>query len=623
MKNWKNTFRSEVSPQFISPYPPLQDQDCTILAQVVSNNHLLSVVCNVLSDGRTHRYPMHRLESNGNYFDRYETIVKAPYVQPWCFYFELDTDEGFLFYTRWGLQIFHPAETRLFRVDASLVLADWVPQSTFYQIFPDRFKKGSPELGVREGEYTFDGHQTKELAFGEKPLEYPQGWCLDFYNGDLQGIIDAIPHFSALGVTALYLNPIFRARTNHRYDCTDFFHVDEHLGGDEALIALGEALHAAGMRLMLDVSINHTGIDHPWFLTAKQDFRSEEAGFYYRQEDGSFDYWANVHTLPQLNYSSGTLQDFMWKAPDSVVRRYLKPPYGIDAWRFDVGTETGRNKEHQICHEIWREVRSAIKMTKPDAYVIGEAWEDASPYLQGDQWDSAMNYFGSGRLLRRWYGQQETYLMSNWGHSDESAEPLTGIELSDAINQHLHSIPDQLVYQQFNLIDSHDTARLHNHLRIFDWDLYRGVVMLLYVLPGTPSIYYGDEIGLDGHIFNNEGARYSMEWDEQKWDRRFIQLYRDLGMLRKNHSCIGYGGYRILHADEETMIFARCNRQEAVILVLNRALSERSILIDGTSLGIYCAINWKENSPLEVTDCSFTCKLSPRQSELYLCLLRD
>ena len=213
--------------------------------------------------------------------------------------------------------------------------------------------------------------------------------------------------------------------------------------------------------------------------------------------------------------------------------------------------------------------------------------------------------------------------MSNWGHSDESAKPLTGNELSDAIDQHLHSIPDQLVYQQFNLIDSHDTARLHNHLRIFDWELYRGVVMLLYVLPGTPNLYYGDEVGLDGHIFTNEGARRSMEWDEGKCDHRFFQLYRDLGMLRKNHPCLGYGGYRTLYADEETLVFVRSNRQEAVVLVLNKAEAERSIIIDGTSLGIHSALNWNENSPAEVNDCTFTCSLAPRKSELYLCLLKD
>ncbi len=601
----------------------MQDRTCTITAQVASNNHLRSLVCNVLADGRTHRYQMHRIPTNGTYFDRYEAIVQPPQVQPWRFYFELNTDEGFWFYTRYGLQVFHPSETKAFQVDSSLVLADWVPQSTFYQIFVDRFKKGSPELGVKDGEYTFDGHQTKELAFGDTPLEYPQGWCLDFYNGDLQGIIDAIPHFHALGVTALYLNPIFRARTNHRYDCTDFFHVDEHLGGDKALIALIEALHAVGMRLMLDVSINHTGIDHPWFINAMKNPMSEEAGFYYRNADGSFAYWAGVHTLPQLNYASGKLRELIWKDSDSVVRRYLKPPFGIDAWRFDVGTETGRNGEHQFCHEIWHEVCKAIKETNQKTYVIGEAWEDASSYIKGDQWDSAMNYFGSGRLLRRWYGQQDTYLMSSWGHSDESAKPLTGNELSDAIDQHLYSIPDQLVYQQFNLIDSHDTARLHNHHRIFDWELYRGVIMLLFILPGTPSVYYGDEIGLDGHMYNNEGARHSMEWDETKWNRRFFQLYRDLGLLRKNHPCLGYGGYRTLHADEETMVFVRSNRQEAVILVLNRAQTERSILINGTSLGINSVIDWIENSPLEVTDCKFTCKLAPKQSELYLCLLKD
>jgi len=124
-----------------------------------------------------------------------------------------------------------------------------------------------------------------------------------------------------------------------------------------------------------------------------------------------------------------------------------------------------------------------------------------------------MNYFGSGRLLRRWYGQQETFLITNWGRSDEIGRPLTGFELVEAIKQHVLSLPDQQVFQQFNLIDSYDTARLHNHFSIFDWELYRGVVMLLFILPGAPNVYYGDEIGLEGNITDNEEARPSMRGD--------------------------------------------------------------------------------------------------------------
>ena len=618
MQDWLRSFRSGVTPRYLTPFPPVDNQKCTIKAQALAGHPLKNVTCIVLSDGKTHRYPMNRLQTPGGYFNHYEAVVAPAQNQPWRFYFQLETDEGHYFATRWGLQGYHPSDSRAFTVDTRLQTATWVPQATFYQIFPDRFRKGAANLGVRPGEYQFDGHPTKTREFGEAPLEYQEGWCLDFFNGDLQGIIDAIPHFLEQGITALYLNPIFSAKTNHRYDCIDFFHVDAHLGGDAALCKLMDSLHAVGIRCMVDVSINHTGIDHPWFLKAKEDPDSEEASFYYRRTDGGFSFWADVHTLPQLNYSSEKLREYIWRNEDSVVKRYLKAPFNIDSWRFDVGTDVGRNGKDQLCHSIWQDIRRAIKETRKDAYIIGEAWEDASAYQQGDQWDSAMNYFGSGRLLRRWYGQQETYLMSNWGHSDETGRPLSGTELAEAINQHLLSIPDQLVFQQFNLIDSHDTARLHNHARIFDWDLYRGVVMLLFILPGTPSVYYGDEIGLEGHIANNEGARHSMRWNRSEWDQRFFALYRDLGNLRKEHDCMGYGDFSVLQAQEDFVVFARDNGKEAIILVLNRAKQEQRIVIDGAFLGLNSAVCWttKEIVPLDGSKLRFTSK--PSQSELFI-----
>lgn len=617
MRDWKASFTSTVNPRFLFPFPPEHGSSHTVFAQVAATDRLRSVVCHVVADGRSRYYRMRKISSF--HVDRYAVEVEASHEPVWRFSFQLETDEGWFFFARRGIQSFHPAESRMFAVDDSLQLDDWVPQATFYQIFPDRFRKGNPDTGVRDGEYVFDGHKPTVRVFGETPPRYNEGWCLDFYNGDLKGIQDAIPHFIDLGVTALYLNPIFRARTNHRYDCIDFFHVDEHLGGDEALADLVGALHRTGIRCMLDVSLNHTGSDHPWFRKALEDADAPEAAFYYRETDGSFRCWQDVHTLPQLNYGNENLRDLMWRREDSVVRRFLGPPFTIDAWRFDVGTETGRNGDDQMCHDIWREVRHAVKETKPDAYIIGEAWEDACAYLRGDQWDSAMNYFGSGRLLRRWYGQQDTFLMEHWGHSDESGRPLSGTELAEALTEHLLSLPDQLVYRQFNLLDSHDTMRLHNHGRLFDWDLYRGVVMMLYVLPGAPNIYYGDEIGLDGTIESNEGARYPMEWDRSAWDMRFFDLYRRLGALRKAHACLGYGNYGTLYADEDTMVFYRSDEREAIVMVLNRASEPKLIVVDGWPLGLQSAADWETGEDLVVKDYSIPVELNIRESRLLIC----
>ncbi len=426
MQTWLKSIRCAVNDEFISPFPVEKGKATTVKVKMDSEQSIKKVICHAVLDGNSHYFAMEAIQLGMQTL--YTAVIPPAHEARWYFSFQIETTTGWYFATRRGVQTFHPSIQAEFCIDTDLQLDDWVPGSTFYQIFVDRFRNANPQLGVKTGEYTFDDHTTKALSVAEIPPSYQEGWCLDFYNGDLAGIAQSIDHFRELGVTALYLNPIFAAKTNHRYDCTDFFHVDEHLGGDEALIALREQLHAAGIALMLDISINHSGIEHPWFIEAKTNPGSPEADFYYRDENGNFVFWEDVHTLAQLNYSSASLRHTMYKGADSVLRKFLRPPFSIDAWRFDVGTDTGRYGTDQYCHEIWQEVRAAVKEERPHTYIIGEAWEDASSYLQGDQWDSAMNYVGSGRLLRRWYGQQDTYLMQNWGHSDEVGRPLTGKE---------------------------------------------------------------------------------------------------------------------------------------------------------------------------------------------------
>jgi alpha-glucosidase len=616
MQNWRNSIVSAVAPEFLSPFPPEADVPTKVAMKMLAGAPVHKVVCHAVLDGKSRQIPMQRRREG--VFDRWEAFVEASYEQVWRFSFQILADDGWSFVTRTGVQAFHPLEKDMHVVDTSLRLDDWVPSTTFYQIFPDRFRKGDPSVGVRSGEYTFDGHPVRVLPFDQIPPPYEEGHCLDFYNGDLQGIVDAIPHLKELGIGAVYLNPIFRARTNHRYDCIDFFHVDEHLGGDAALIHLSNALHTEGIALMLDVSINHSGIGHQWYRKALSDPESDEAAFYYVKPDGTFAYWEDVHTLPQLNYGNRKLRETMYLDESSVIRKFLKPPFSIDAWRFDVGVDTGRHGADQMSHEIWREVRQSVKATNPNAYIIGEAWEDASSYVQGDQWDSAMNYFGSGRLLRRWYGQQDTYLMSNWGHSDESGRPLSGMELADAISQHLYSIPDQLVHRQFNLIDSHDTMRLHNHQRLFDWDLYRGIIMMLYVMPGVPSIYYGDEVGLAGTIESNEGARYPMQWDTGKWNLRFFDLYKRLGKLRKQEPSLAYGNWRTEYTDEQTVVFSRTSYGSGLLMVLNRAPGIKQLQLDVEHLGLCKATEWESGELICVRSGTIVLELEAKESKILL-----
>lgn len=625
--DWIKTIFSEVNSEMVSnPYPRF-GETVTVKIRFSRDSPVEEVFLKEITQGTMRRTKMNRLPS-GAAFTWYsgEIVMDSPRIE---YSFELKVPEGFYFYSQKQVTRFHQTEDNGFVIIADFDNPRWVPGAVFYQIFPDRFRKGDDTVGVKEGEYSFDGGTTQVIPWGEVPPEFAESRCLDFYNGDLKGVKEAIPYFKSLGVNALYLNPIFSAKTNHRYDCTDYFHVDAHLGGDAALAELMEALHEAGIRAIVDVSINHTGIEHTWFKKALADPGSKEAGYYYRNEDAApddpiekqFVYWWDVPTLPQLNYGNEELRDRIWRDEDSLVKKFLLPPYKIDGWRFDVASQVGRHKKDQFCHEIWREVRNAVKQENDQAYIIGEHWEDHISYILGDQWDGAMNYFGSGRLLRSWAGELDRFLNTGWGHSPEEGGRITGNELADVLRERISRMPNQLAFRTFNLLNSHDTPRFHHNEELYDWDIYRGMIMLMFLLPGAVNYFYGDEIGITGHVHSVEGSRYSMVWDPEKQDRATFDLYSRLGNLKSREAALGEGGWKVLSSDSDLLIFSRFFQNTGYILLLNREEKASSVSVPGELLGVVSTEDVFTGEELPVNDGSFTAELSCKESRLFRCTL--
>jgi alpha-glucosidase len=616
--SWQLGVCSEVNEEYVSnPYP--NSCECVeISVRIPLGAPVSEVWLRALCDGLNFRVKMGILKA-GRRFVYYHTDIEMCY-HVLQYRFELNTPDGFVYYTSAGCTPVVPLEDTNFVILSNLRVPKWVPGSVFYQIFPDRFRKGDPSIGVTDDEYQFDGASSVALEWGDDPLEFDDGRCLDFYNGDLAGIQESISHFQELSVDAIYLNPIFRARTNHRYDCVDYFHVDEHLGGDDALVSLSERLHEKGLRLILDISINHTGVEHVWFEKASSDSNSAEAGFYMRRCDGTYVCWWDVPSLVELNYSSQRLRDVMWRSTDSVLKHYLNTPFSIDGWRFDVANEVGRHGERQFCHEIWREVRSSLKHEYPGCYLLGEHWEDTGAYLRGDQWDAAMNYIGSARPIRSWLGELDRFLMDTWGHDPKETNVHTARQLAQSIEQHLRRLPNQLMFQQYNLIDSHDTPRLHHHAEIFDVKTYTGALMLLFTLPGAVSYFYGDEIGISGHAGSMEGARFPMQWDRSSWNMEIFELYRDLGKLRKKYrKLFGYGTFRILHAEQRLFVCARQLYDEAVITVISAFKHPEHALIDLAPLGGTSAVREIGTLDVAVTDRKLSLDLAPGDAGVLLC----
>jgi alpha-glucosidase len=614
---WKKSVHSEVNDEFVSNPKPDYGEKITIRIRIAEGHPVQTCWFRFLGGEHTSNIVMRSAGKSGG-FDWFEIDFEltTPDLQ---YHFILETEDDDFFYTRAGLGRIHPTEDSDFVIYPGSKTADWVSESVFYQIYPDRFFRGDEKLGVRSGEYSFDGGQSIEMNWEDRPLEFEEGRCLDFFNGDLPGITAKLDYLQDLGVNALYLNPIFAAKTTHRYDCTDYFNVDEHLGGNEALAELTEQAHRRGMKVMVDVSINHTGIEHPWFKKAVEDEDSVEAGFYYKNPDGGYEYWFGVETLPQLNYGCEMLRNRIWKDEDSLVQKFLKPPFSIDGWRFDVANQVGRNKSDQYCHEIWQEIRKTAKSINPECYIIGEHWQDNISYHLGDQWDGAMNYFASTRPLRRWLGERDRFLRNGHHEIPGTRKAVNGYEFVQQIVQHFSRLPNQHAFQMFNLLDSHDVHRLHNHDAVFDPDLYAGVVMMLYMLPGTPSIYYGDELGIDGTIERVEGCRYPMPWQKTAAANEFFKLYQGLNHLKQSEKALHTGSFRFLYADEDSVVCVRFLKNRSILCIMNKATTEKEIVVDLSLLGDLVGEGLFSQKGIASRQAELKLEMPAKKSEIYLC----
>lgn len=482
--------------------------------------------------------------------------------------FLLLTDEGNWWLTAAGMVRYTPTDATDFRILAHYQAPAWVRDSVFYQIFPERFADGDPSNNVRDGEYACYGRPVVARPWGEAPRSHRETGGIEFFGGDLWGIIKHLDYLQDLGVNALYLTPIFTSPSNHKYDTTDYRHVDAHFGGDEALISLRNALDERDMRLMLDLVPNHCGAEHPWFLAAQADLSAPSAEFFtFHRWPNDYESWMGVGSLPKLNYRSLRLREEMYAGEDSIARHWLKPPYRIDGWRVDVANMLARQGENQFEHKVGRGLRRAVKSLAPQAYLIGENFYDASQQLQGDELDATMNYRGFSIPLQQWLVGFDPSLA--WRPDLQEPDMLPTGALADQWRAFIAAIPWQVAAQQFNLLGSHDTRRIQTIVG-GDETLARIAAALLFTFPGTPSVYYGDEIGMAGG--SDPDCRRCMIWDEQQWNTGRREFYQRLTLLRRSSPALRHGGFQILYAAGETMAFMREAPEERIIVVARRAL---------------------------------------------------
>lgn len=465
-----------------------------------------------------------------------------------------------------GTSIHTPLALFDFKLLAGFQPISWLEQSVFYQIFPDRFANGDASNDPVEETDPRHRYTRKTFAWGEKAAR--DRHLMPFYGGDLAGIEAHLDYLEQLGVNALYLNPIFTAFTNHRYDVSDFREVDPVLGGDQALISLRRALSRRDMRYVLDIVPNHCGFMHPWFQSALQDSESETRDFFYFGENKQ-DYtsWMGFGHMPKLNYASEALRREMIEDEDSVFAYWLKPPFSADGWRVDVGNMLGRHDAHQINLELLRSIRAAVKKTSPDAYLMGENFFEATDQLQGDGWDAVMNYTGFADPILHWLTSYEQDAL-RCDTVLKTEIPWDTQTMLEAWNENLASVPWQIALQQFNLLDSHDTPRLITLLN-GDKTFSQLAAIVQFTFPGVPCLYYGDEIGLT----NEEGfdSRNCFPWEGNKWDQESLGFYKKLIALRRNNLALARGEFRVLHFEQDLLVFARVLGEEWLLVTANRS----------------------------------------------------
>lgn len=576
MEKWILSIHSDGTDDFLSNPSPEIGDTIRVRLRAAEDSPIEHVLILSFPNGSEHFEEMTvlRNEHGLRYYEAELEISEKSLRYQFC----IVCENRIYYYTQNGVTTYIPDHTYDFVILADYRQPKWVKDSVFYQIFPERFNNGDEENDVRTGEYSQNGFLSIRMkSWDEVPLDYEQGHCLDFYGGDLSGIEKKIPYLKELGITALYLNPIFEAPSVHKYDCIDYFHVDRHFGGDEALENLCGALHENGMKIILDISINHTGIDHRWFNRDGEWFDkskgaynnpdSEERGYYFFGENNSYLGWFGVETMPTLNYTSDSLREKIYRAKDSVIRKWLRPPYSIDGWRFDVADVFARNNEVQLDMEIWPELCSAIKEENPDAYILAEDWGDCSEHLQGDQWDSPMNYYGCGRAIRSFFGEPDVFMNRHPLLRNVKCR-MSAEDLEKRVMEHLSKLPYPFWENQFNLFDSHDIGRLHNNPEI-SFEEYRGAVIFQFMLPGAPSVYYGDEAGADGLFGTMEGCRYPMPWNKDFKNTENYALYSRIIKLRNENEVFRRGGMKFIYSEGRILALARFYKNEAYVAVIS------------------------------------------------------
>lgn len=560
---WIAGVHHDGSELYVSNPLPEYGERVTVRLRVPSHAPITQVYLRTLPDGEGHYNPMEQTDSGDVSTWWQGTIPITMPVNPYRF--KIFTADDAFHVNSLGTTRHEGMSLYDFKLLANYEAPLWTQDSVFYHIFVDRFHNGDPASDVPPGAWSEDGIPAQHREWDLPPLPWEAGRNLDFYGGDLPGIVQKLDYLRDLGVNTVYLTPIFVARSNHRYDTVDFENVDPYVGGNAALAQLREALDRSGMHLALDIVVNHLGSSHLWFKAAQASIDAPSAAYFtFVEHPHRYETWLGINTLVKLNYQSDSLRDAFYRAPDSILRRWMREPYRIDAWRFDVFHMMARQGRVRLEHEIGRDIRRALKGDNPAVYLYGEHSFDGTPHLQGDELDATMNYEGFSIPLRRWL---TGFMGPEWPQAENSPSPLPGEAVVAQWRDHLAPVPWVIARQQYHMLSSHDMIRFLTLVQ-GDKALLRLGAALVMTFPGVPSIYYGDEIGMDGGA--DPENRKTFPWDESRWDKDLRDYFRTLVHLRRSAPALIRGGLQFLFAQESLIAYQRETAEQQLIIIAYR-----------------------------------------------------
>ena len=571
--------------------------------------------------------------SSGEVFDYYETEVQLTDTM-FVYYFRIKSESEELCYHRCGVSE-HPVEYYNSRIMPGFPTPAWAKGAVMYQIFVDRFCNGDPSNDVEDGEYVYIGEPVCKVKDWN---EFPAAMDIRrFHGGDLQGVLDKLDYLEELGVEVIYFNPLFVSPSNHKYDIQDYDYIDPHYGviiedGGEVLpegekdntratkyqkrtgdirnleasnrlfAKLVEEMHTRGMRVILDGVFNHCGSFNKWmdreriyepqpeyekgaYVSAQSPYRDffhffderEEAWPYNKNYDG----WWGHDTLPKLNYEdSPTLEEYIL----NIGKKWVSPPYNADGWRLDVAADLGYSNEYN--HIFWENFRKAVKSANPQALILAEHYGDPGEWLQGDEWDSVMNYDAFMEPLT-WF------LTGMEKHSDERRTDLWGNadNFVNTMNHFMASMLTPSLQVAMNELSNHDHSRFltrTNHIvgRVaqlgskaaeegINLAVMREAVAVQMTWVGAPTVYYGDEAGVCG--FTDPDSRRTYPWGQE--NRELVEFHKEMIRIHKREKPLRTGSLKMLSWSSNVLAYARFQEGEQIIVVLNNSKELKEVTI--------------------------------------------